>query len=449
MVGFSGTRQWVYVQSVKGKFTSIRRWTFLALHLVLFVTPWLHVGGRPALLFDLQSRQLFVLGAIFTASDTIFLLVILLFLAFTLFFATSLFGRLWCGYACPQTVFLEWWIRPIEKWIEGDRSTRLRRERIGPSFDMVWRKVAKWGSFLLVAFVVSMAFMSYFAGAWDLWTGQGGTVEYALVGFFTFVWFFDFAWFREQFCNYLCPYARFQGALTDNETIQISYLPDRGEPRGGKEAANDGRCIDCGKCVIVCPAGIDIRDGFQLECIACARCIDACTGVMEQLGHPTLVAYTSVTEMEQGKRPRLVRGRSLAYAALLVGLVVTGGAMVVGRVPFEATVNRAPGSLFTIDADGYVRNTYLLKVTNNDPSSEPVAYRVRVEGLERAEVVAPPITLGPSESRTTPLVIRVPLDDSLQRTIRIRVYIASPKGELVRDVTFKTGSDVGAVGAKG
>jgi hypothetical protein len=170
---------------------------------------------------------------------------------------------------------------------------------------------------------------------------------------------------------------------------------------------------------------------------------------MEQLGHPTLVAYTSVTEMEQGKRPRLVRGRSLAYAALLVGLVVTGGAMVVGRVPFEATVNRAPGSLFTIDADGYVRNTYLLKVTNNDPSSEPVAYRVRVEGLERAEVVAPPMTLGPSESRTTPLVIRVPLDDSLQRTIRIRVYIASPKGELVRDVTFKTGSDVGAVGAKG
>lgn len=441
MVGLSGTRRWVYVQSVKGKFTSLRQWTFLALHVVLFVTPWVYVGGRPALLFDLRSRQLFVLGQIFTASDTIFLLVILLFLAFTLFFATSLFGRLWCGYACPQTVFLEWWIRPIEKWIEGDRSTRLRRERGPLSAELVWRKLLKWAAFLAVALVVSMVFMSYFAGARDIWTGRGGAGEYAIVGFFTFVWFFDFAWFREQFCNYLCPYARFQGALTDDETIQISYLAKRGEPRGGKAAAADGRCIDCGKCVVVCPAGIDIRDGFQLECIACARCVDACTGVMSRLNHPTLVAYTSVAEMERGKRPRILRPRSVAYAALLASLVVVGGAMVVGRVPFEATVNRAPGSLFTLDGDGYVRNTYLLKVTSNDPAPEPVLYRVRVEGLSNAEVLTSPIVLGSSESRTTPLVIRVPRGEELKRTIPIRVYVASPRGELVRDVTFKTGTE--------
>jgi cytochrome c oxidase accessory protein FixG len=439
MVGFSGTRNWVYVQSVKGKFTSIRRWTFLALHLVLFVTPWVTLGGRPALLFDLHSRQLFVLGAIFTASDTIFLLIILLFLAFTLFFATSLFGRLWCGYACPQTVFLEWWIRPLEKWIEGDRSTRLRRERTGPSFDMVWRRVAKWGAFLAVAFVVSMVFMSYFSGARDIWTGRGSAVEYAIVGFFTFVWFFDFAWFREQFCNYLCPYARFQGALTDDETIQITYLPKRGEPRGGKEAAGDGRCIDCGKCVVVCPAGIDIRDGFQLECIACARCIDACTGVMEQLGHPTLVEYNSVAGIE-GRSTHVLRPRSIAYAALLVGLVITGSAMVAGRIPFEATVNRVPGSLYTLDDDGYVRNTYLLKVTNNDPGADPLTFRVRVEGLEMAALIAPPMVLSSSESRTSPLVIRVPAVEGLARTIPIRIYVVSTNGELVLDATFKTGS---------
>jgi len=443
MVGFSGTRKWVYVQSVKGRFTTLRRWTFLALHVVLFVTPWLYVGGRPALLFDLQTRQLFVLGAIFTASDTIFLLVILLFLAFSLFFVTSLYGRLWCGYACPQTVFLEWWVRPLEKWIEGDRSTRLRRENAGMSFDLVWRKAAKWTLFLLVAAVMSMAFMSYFAGARELWTGRGGTVEYGIVGVFTIVLFFDFSWFREQFCNYLCPYARFQGALTDADTVQIAYLPYRGEPRGGKAAAQEGRCIDCGKCVVVCPAGIDIRDGFQLECIACARCIDACTGVMNRLGHPTLVAYTSVAEMDQGRKPRLLRPRSIAYAGLLAGLLVAGTAMVIDRVPFEVTVNRAPGSLFTVDGDGHVRNTYLLKVTNNDPSPEPVTFRVRVEGLTDAEVLVPPIVLGSSESRTTPLVIRVAADEELDRTVPIRVYVASPSGELVRDATFKTGSGLG------
>jgi cytochrome c oxidase accessory protein FixG len=443
VVGFSGSRQWIYVQSIEGKFTTIRRWTFLALHVVLFVVPWISIEGNPALLFDLQTRQLFVLGAVFTAADTIFLLIILLFLAFTLFFVTSLFGRLWCGYACPQTVFLEAWIRPIEKWIEGGRSTRLRRERAGISFDLVWRKVAKWSVFLVVAFLVSMALMSYFAGARDLWSLRGGHVEYTLVAISTAIWFLDFAWFREQFCTYLCPYARFQGALTDDETLQISYLPERGEPRGGKEAAKQGRCIDCGKCVVVCPAGIDIRDGFQLECIACARCIDACVSVMDRLGHPTLVDYTSVTEMA-GKRRRLVRARTVVYAAMLGGLVVVGAAMVRGRVPFEATVNRAPGSLYTIDADGFVRNTYLLKVTNNSAASEPVVYQIRVDGLTGAEIIAQDIELPSRTSRTVPLVIRLPMAADLQRTIPMHISVSSTDGVLVIPATFKTGAEIGA-----
>jgi cytochrome c oxidase accessory protein FixG len=442
VVGFSGSRQWIYVQSIEGKFTTIRRWAFLALHIVLFVLPWIKINGNPSLLFDLQSRQLFVLGAVFTAADTIFLVIILLFAAFTLFFVTSLFGRLWCGYACPQTVFLETWIRPIEKWIEGDRSRRLRRERMGVSFDLLWRKAAKWSTFLLVALVLSMALMSYFAGARDLWSFNGGRVEYSLVTIFTLAWFFDFAWFREQFCNYLCPYARLQGALTDDETIQISYLPDRGEPRGGKEAAAEGRCIDCGKCVVVCPAGIDIRNGFQLECIACARCIDACVSVMDKLEHPTLVDYTSVAAME-GRKPRLMRARTLVYGAMLAGLVMVGAAMVWGRVPFEATVNRAPGSLYTIDADGLVRNTYFLKITNNNADGEPVLYRVRIDGLPDAEVMSQDMELAARESRTVPLVVRVPMNDDLMRTIPIQVYVTSLDGELVVAATFKTGAEIG------
>ncbi len=445
MLGFEGHREWVEAQSVTGTFTTIRRWTFAALHAVLFVTPWIPIGGHPAVLVDLPSRQVFVLGQIYTAADTIFLLIILLCLAFSLFFFTSLFGRLWCGYACPQTVFLEAWIRPIEKWIEGDRSARLHRQRKGLSIDLVWRRGLKWSLFLLVAVAVSMAFVSYFAGARELWTGRGGPVEYTIVAIFTFVFFLDFAWFREQFCNYLCPYARLQGALTDDETIQVTYFPERGEPRGGKAAAKDGRCIECGKCVVVCPAGIDIRDGFQLECIACSRCIDACTGVMAQLGHPTLIGYSSVAEMEGGRKPRFVRPRTVAYAALLAGLLVTGGTMLYGRVPFQATVNRAPGSLFTVDPDGLIRNTYLLKITSNDPSAEPADYRVRVEGLDDAEVIAPPVTLASSESRTVPLVIRVRDDAGVGRTVPIRVFVESPHGEIVIDATFKTGAEVGAV----
>ena len=446
MVGFSGTREWIEVQSVTGKFTTLRRWTFLALHVILLVTPWIRIGGHPALLIDLPARQVYAFGQIYTAADTILLLIILLFLAFSLFFFTSLLGRVWCGYACPQTVFLETWIRPLEKWIEGDRSTRLWRRRQGLSFDLAWRRGLKWLAYAVVAGVVAMAFVSYFAGARELWTGRGSAVEYAIVGLFAFVFFWDFAWFREQFCNYLCPYARFQGALTDDETVQITYFPDRGEPRGGKAAAADGRCIECGKCVIVCPAGIDIRDGFQLECIACGRCIDACTGVMEQLGHPTLVGYSSVAELQTGRKPRKLRARTVAYAAMLVGLVVAGGALISGRVPFQATVNRAPGSLYTLDADGRVRNTYLLKVTSNDPHPEPVRYEVWVEGLDAAEVVTPEIYLASAESRTLPLVVRVPFAEGMDRTIPIRVHVTSPRGGVVLDATFKTGAELGTAG---
>jgi cytochrome c oxidase accessory protein FixG len=371
---------------------------------------------------------------------------VLLFLAFTLFFTTSLLGRVWCGYACPQSVFLETWIRPIEQLIEGDRSRRLRRRRQGVTFDLVWRKALKWLVFAGVAVLVSLAFMSYFAGARALWSGHASAGEYAIVGVFAFLWFFDFAWFREQFCNYLCPYARFQGALTDDETVQITYFPGRGEPRGGKTAGADGRCIDCGKCVVVCPAGIDIRNGFQLECIACGRCVDACTGVMRQLGHPTLVGYSSVAAM-QGGRTRRVRPRSVVYAAMLVGLVGVGTAMLAGRVPFEASVNRAPGPLFTVDGDGHVRNTFLLKVTSKDPELAPVRYAVRVDGLPGADVVTPDLSLVTAETRTLPLVVRVASDSGLPRTIPIRVHVISPRGEIVLPTTFKTGAALGDIPA--
>lgn len=443
MFGFTKSRDWIYPQSIQGRFQNIRRVTFAGLHAVLLLGPWITWGGHPLLRVDVPTRRTYLIGQVFTASDTLILVLVLLLAAFSLFFFTSLWGRLWCGYACPQTVFLETWIRPIELWIEGDRITRRRRDKLPMSFDRIWRKLAKWGLFLAVANFLAMAIMSVFAGARELWTGQAGPVEYGLVAFFTGAFFWDFIWFREQFCNYLCPYARFQSALTDDETLQIQYEPERGEPRGGgKAAAMDGRCIDCHKCVVVCPQGIDIRDGFQLECIGCARCVDACTDVMGQLQHETLISYGSIAESE-GRNVRRLRPRTAAYGGLLVTIAASLVVLVLGRVEFEASVNRAPGTLFTVDGDGFVRNTYLLSITSKHPGDAPLPYQVSVEGLDDAEVTAPVVELGSDESRTVPLIVRVPNLDTLDRTIPLLVRIESPDQELILGTTFKTGGNVG------
>jgi cytochrome c oxidase accessory protein FixG len=442
VLGLNATRKWIYEQKVTGPWQRLRKATFTLLHLILFVTPWISVKGNPALLIDLPARRLFAFGAIFTAADTIFLLLLLLFLAFSLFFFTSLFGRLWCGFACPQTVFLDTWIRPLEEWIEGDWVRRRKRDEAGWSLARAWRKAVKWGLFLGIALVISMSFGSYFAGARALWTGQGSSLEYTIVGIFTAIWFFDLTWFREQFCNYLCPYARFQSALTDADTLLVQYDIPRGEPRGGTDARETGRCIECNKCVFVCPQGIDIRNGFQLECIACARCIDACDIVMSKSGHETLINWNSLTKLG-GRTQRRLRPRTVAYSGLLTGIAAAATILLVSRASFEASVQRAPGSLFTLDADGYVRNTYLLRVTNKEASPEPVPFRVRIDGLPGAEVLSEDILLGTTESRTVPLVIRIKASPDLPRTIPIEVAILSPSRKIELNATFKTEGHIG------
>ncbi len=447
MLGFSGTREWVYPQSIDGSFMRLRRWTFAGLHAVLLIAPWITVAGHPMLQIDIPGRRVFLAGAVFTAADTIFLALLLFFAAFSLFFFTSIFGRIWCGYACPQTVFLETWIRPVELWIEGDRTRRKRRDAQGWTFDRIWRKAAKWSVFLLVSLFLGMAIVSLFAGALELWTGTAGATAYAFVGVFTAAWYLDFVWFREQFCNYLCPYARFQSALTDDESLLISYDVPRGEPREkGKAAALDGRCIACSKCVVVCPQGIDIRDGFQLECIQCARCVDACTSVMEPLGHETLVRYSSMAA-DEGRRRRTFRPRTLVYGGLLTSLVAVGVILVLGRVPFEATVNRAPGSLFNVDADGWVRNTYLLKITNKDGHRDETTFDVTLEGIDAAEVITQPIVVSSIGTQTVPLIIRVP-DAGIDRTLNFDVVVTGESGVVRIPATFKTGAVEGPVGGR-
>ncbi len=275
-----------------------------------------------------------------------------------------------------------------------------------------------------------------------LWTGQAGTLTYTIVGIFTAIWFLDLAWFREQFCNYLCPYARLQGALTDADTLMVQYEAGRGEPRGGADAKTAGRCIECNKCVVVCPQGIDIREGFQLECIACARCVDACDIVMGHLGHATLVSWGSLAE-SQGKQARRLRPRTVLYAALLTSIAVAAILFLRVRVPFDAAVQRAPGSLFIIDGDGFVRNTYLVRVTNKDASTTAIRFQVQVTGVPAEDVTVQEVWLSSTQSATVPLIIRMKASADLPRTIPIQVRVQSPTRAMTLDATFKTEGHIG------
>ena len=452
----AGVRQWIYAARIKGKYQSIHRASGILLHAILFITPWLSLGGHPMLRLDLPGRRLYALGQIFTPSDTIFLVLIGLFLAFALFFFTALYGRLWCGYLCPQTVFLEEWIRRIEEKIEGDRASRMARDRLpytmdAKGFDKVWRKGLKWTGFAAVAGLLSMTVMSYFSGAPALWTGEAGQVSYALTGALGAVLFADFAWFREQFCNYLCPYARFQGALTDEESLVIAYDVRRGEPRRslfraakakGEPLPKEGACVSCDKCVSVCPQGIDIREGFQLECITCGRCIDACSSVMEKFNMEPLVHYTTIAESE-GRSPRVLRPRTVAYSALLLGIATAFVALMANRHDFEVAVNRAPGSLYTVDADGGLRNTYLLRVTNNSPEGLTGPFQLHITGLPSdAEVITTPLTINPTEQVTVPLIVRVPAGEVIPRALPITVHVEAPFDRVSVHTTFMSGGSV-------
>ncbi len=430
-----GSRLWVYPRQMKGSFHRWHWWTSAFLHLFLVVVPWIEIGGYRALLIDLPGRKVWVLGYLFTASDGALLMLMGLFATFALFFFTSLFGRLWCGYMCPHSVFLLNWVLPLENWIEGDRKARIRRDNKGVQWQTTARKAVKFALFGLISFLLSMAFMGFFSDPWLLWSFQEGNASYGIVAAFTGMWFFDFALFREQFCNFLCPYARLQGAMMDDQSLEMTYDTARGDPRGGGKAAiAENRCVDCDWCVHVCPQGIDIRDGFQLECIACGRCADACAAIHEKVGGTTLVQYGTQAGASGGET-RLFRVRTVLYAGLLcvIGLAFVG--ILATRTPFEATVNRSPGTLFQVDGD-QVRNTYIVRITNT--GSESASYSVTVDGLDGALVSTAPVTLAPEESRTVPMVVQVFHSNNLVRTHYITVTIDDGEGRVVRKATFKT-----------
>jgi cytochrome c oxidase accessory protein FixG len=432
-----GSREPIHPADVRGRFAYVRHAVFVVLIAVYVALPFVQVGGRPAVFLDVPKRLFFLFGASFNAQDFWLVFFLLTAAGFGLFLATTLAGRVWCGYACPQTVYLEGVYRRIERWLEGPRQVRLRRNRGPATFDKVSRKALKHALFVLVSVVLSHFFLSYFVSLPSLWQMMHASpAEHpAAFGWMlgtSVVLYLNFAWFREQLCLVVCPYGRLQSLLTDTDTVVIGYDSSRGEPRGKLKDPSAGDCIDCNRCVVVCPTGIDIRNGLQLDCIGCAACVDACDEVMTKVGRPRgLVRYDSQNGLD-GQARRMLRPRLALYAALgVVGLVVAVFAFR-SHAPYEANILRMPGPPYVVEGDR-VRNGLQIHLVNK--RDEEVQVRIEPVPDERLTHLgsARTVRLAPLADMHVPLFVTAPRSPSPNgHAVRIRV---EPTGATSRELT--------------
>lgn len=407
-----GTRDRVVPADVHGRFLFARRAGFALLMVFWAALPWIPIGGHPAVFLDVPSRRFHLFGAAFDAGDTYLVFFFVSAVLFALVVATTLVGRAWCAWACPQTVFLEGLFRPIERLLEGPRNTHLARDAGGGTFDRVWRKVVKHLLFVVAAAFVAHVFLAYFVSVPSVFEMVSGAPSahpeaFVWMAVVTAVLYGNFAHFREQLCLVVCPYGRLQSLLTDDDSLVVGYDERRGEPRGkGKrhEGSTLGSCVDCNRCVVVCPTGIDIRNGLQIDCIGCTQCIDACDEVMDKLKQPRgLVRYDSLRGL-RGEARRFFRPRLVLYAVLgLVGLVVAALAFR-AHGDLRAQLVRLPGIPYVVDGET-VRNSYelvlfsdvdvpttLTVVASSDTPGTEISVPERIElvalGTERIAVVA-------------------------------------------------------------
>jgi cytochrome c oxidase accessory protein FixG len=436
----------VYPREVSGRFAKLRTLSVWALLGVFYVFPWIPWNGRQAVLFDLPARKFFIFGLVFWPQDFIFLTWLLIIAALTLFFFTAVAGRLWCGYACPQTGWTETFLW-MERLTEGDRNARQRLDR-GPwdankllrkgAKQVLWISFALWTGFTFVGFFspireLAGAVLAWSAGPWEtFWIFFYGFATYGNAGFL-----------REQVCKYMCPYARFQGAMFDHDTMVITYDKERGEPRGARKRGTDpraqglGDCIDCTWCVQVCPTGIDIRQGLQIECIACAACIDACDEIMDKMGSPRgLIRYTTQHALEH-KPTRVLRPRVMIYAGLLSALGVGFVVALTMRSPVSLDVLRDRNSLYRLTDDGQVDNVYTLRILNKTEKEQ----RFRLEARGGSALTLLPdreYTVGSGAVYSLPLRVRRPAYEPLgPETIEITARsVDDPEVHVTTDARF-------------
>ncbi len=375
-----GSRYFLHPSDVRGRWNVARRLVGVLLIAIYVLLPWIPINGAPAVFLDVENRMFHLFGLTLVPQDLWVMFFAVSGLGFGLFFVTSLLGRIWCGWACPYTVFLDHVYRRIERWIEGDAPARRALADAPWTVGKTFKRVVKHLAYVLVAAAIAHVFLSYFVSLRRLYGFmQEGPMQhltaFGIVTFLTLVLWFCFGYFREQFCIIMCPYGRLQSALTDDDTINVGYDVKRGEPRGPKGRV-EGDCIDCHRCVNVCPTGIDIRNGLQLECIGCTACIDACDDVMVKVGRPKgLIRYDSFNGFA-GKTRRFLRPRIYAYCGLAaMGLLALALVASKKARPYNATISRVGGTGFYSDAQS-VRNIYKVRFINKRNQTATVTIRL-------------------------------------------------------------------------
>ena len=413
----------IYARGVSGRFNQWRWAMVFATQLVFYGLPWLSINDRQALLFDLASRRFYIFNLVLYPQDLIYLTGLLVISALSLFLFTAVAGRLWCGYTCPQTVYTEIFMW-VERKIEGDRIARMRLDKAPWSFNKIGRKGAKQAVWIAIGLWTGFTFVGYFTpirvlsaevvalalGPWELFW----------VLFYGFATYGNAGWMREQVCKYMCPYARFQSAMFDRDTLTVTYDVQRGEGRGSRPRSDTpeqyhakglGDCIDCGLCVQVCPTGIDIRNGLQYECISCSACIDVCNTVMDKMHYSRgLIRNSTENAVAQSFTPsqmirRVFRPRVLVYTAVL-GIVVTSmGLSLVTRDSFKVDVQRDRGLMARMVGQGQIENVYRLQIMN--ATEQPQSYSIRVAGLEGATISpTADVLLEAAGSRSVPVRVQ-------------------------------------------
>ncbi|WP_020181891.1 cytochrome c oxidase accessory protein CcoG [Methylotenera sp. 1P/1] len=412
----------VYPRAIAGYFKNWR-WAMIWLtQCIFYLVPWLSWGNRQAVLFDITAHKFYLFGLVLFPQDLIYLAFILIISAMALFLFTAVAGRLWCGFSCPQSVYTEIFLW-IERKVEGDRLARMRLDSQPIGVHKLSKKLSKHAIWISFSMWTGFTFLGYFSPIRDL---MQHIVVFNLSGWETFwICFYGFATYgnagflREQVCKYMCPYARFQSAMFDDNTLIVAYDEQRGEPRSGRsrhvkaEAVGLGDCIDCKMCVQVCPVGIDIRDGLQYECISCGLCIDACNDIMDKMEYPrNLIRFSTKTDMEQPQLStsilrKVLRPRVLIYSAILlvvsIGLVVS----LAVRTPFKVDVVRDRGVMARFTSDGHIENVYRLQITNTTESAHD--YKITVHGIEQLSVIGQStVKVNPASEQMFPISLQLP-----------------------------------------
>ena len=413
-------RKKIHPRSVTGVFAGWRWALVWATQIVYYGLPWLEWNDRQAVLFDLVRRKFYIFGLVFWPQDFIFLSGLLIIAALSLFLFTAIAGRLWCGYACPQTVYTEIFLW-IERVIEGDRTQRIQLDQQPMNAGKLAKRSAKHGLWIALSLWTGFTFVGYFTPIRELWAEVWsvalGPWETFWILFYGFATYGNAGWMREQVCKYMCPYARFQSVMFDADTLIITYDAARGEPRGPRSkkadpaAAGLGHCVDCGICVQVCPTGIDIRRGLQYECIGCAACIDGCNQVMDRMRYPRGLIRYSTDNALRGRYAEttflrhMMRPRTLVYGAVLLAVVAALSVTLAVRVPLKVNVIRDRAALSREAADGRIENVYRLQVMNTEEA--PRRYVVSVSGIPGAELgLRQPLEVPAATTQTFPVEVR-------------------------------------------